>query len=335
MYPYDDIQETSLFVFPDSICADPSSTDQDFLPSSLLNIVFPPDLLGFNHEGMLFHDELHQGGSVQEMVIPEGVCGAKKRRLSSGGSSRLREQIRVNRRCKKDRHSKITTANGCSRGRRMRLSLNVAKEFFELQDMLGHDKASKTVKWLLEKSENAINEETQKRVFGMKGSPCPSTSVVSAIDELQPDASRKGKTRGGTHKLGASHASTRKLREKARERARKRTLQKKGLLLVSGFTDNYGSRVDNCPQGTNAGAAFPSLSCEKSAAAGNKFLNLSTSYAARGLEVEDIVNYSKQQPDSFEGGTNTELINDHSFFISNNWNPYTIFNLHNNSGTPL
>ncbi|KAE8652537.1 hypothetical protein Csa_014315 [Cucumis sativus] len=49
---------------------------------------------------------------------------------------------------KKDRHSKITTAKGV-RDRRMRLSLPVAKQFFGLQDMLGVDKGSKTVEWLL------------------------------------------------------------------------------------------------------------------------------------------------------------------------------------------
>jgi hypothetical protein len=46
-----------------------------------------------------------------------------------------------------DRHSKIRTAQGV-RDRRMRLSLDVARDFFALQDRLGFDKASKTVDWL-------------------------------------------------------------------------------------------------------------------------------------------------------------------------------------------
>ncbi|VFQ85492.1 unnamed protein product [Cuscuta campestris] len=58
---------------------------------------------------------------------------------------------------KKDRHSKICTAQGV-RDRRMRLSLHVARRFFDLQDMLGFDKASKTIEWLLSKSECAIKE---------------------------------------------------------------------------------------------------------------------------------------------------------------------------------
>ncbi|CAH2053378.1 unnamed protein product [Thlaspi arvense] len=54
-----------------------------------------------------------------------------------------------------DRHSKIKTAKG-TRDRRMRLSLDVAKELFGLQDMLGFDKASKTVEWLLTQAKPEI-----------------------------------------------------------------------------------------------------------------------------------------------------------------------------------
>ncbi|XP_065853161.1 transcription factor TCP12 [Euphorbia lathyris] len=60
---------------------------------------------------------------------------------------------------KKDRHSKIYTAHG-PRDRRMRLSLQIARKFFDLQDMLGFDKASKTIDWLFSKSKSAIKEVT-------------------------------------------------------------------------------------------------------------------------------------------------------------------------------
>ncbi|CAA7053076.1 unnamed protein product [Microthlaspi erraticum] len=56
-----------------------------------------------------------------------------------------------------DRHSKIKTAKG-TRDRRMRLSLDVAKELFGLQDMLGFDKASKTVEWLLTQAKPEITK---------------------------------------------------------------------------------------------------------------------------------------------------------------------------------
>ncbi|CAM0944332.1 unnamed protein product [Alopecurus aequalis] len=55
-----------------------------------------------------------------------------------------------------DRHSKICTAQGV-RDRRMRLSVGVARDFFALQDLLGFDKASKTVDWLLTQSKPAIS----------------------------------------------------------------------------------------------------------------------------------------------------------------------------------
>ncbi|KAG0485276.1 hypothetical protein HPP92_009355 [Vanilla planifolia] len=58
---------------------------------------------------------------------------------------------------RKDRHSKICTAQG-PRDRRMRLSLDVARKFFDLQDLLGFDKASKTIQWLLKMSKAAIKE---------------------------------------------------------------------------------------------------------------------------------------------------------------------------------
>ncbi|GJU86587.1 cycloidea-like protein [Tanacetum coccineum] len=58
---------------------------------------------------------------------------------------------------KKDGHSKIYTARG-PRDRRVRLSIGIAEKFFSLQDLLGFDKASKTLDWLLTKSLNAIKD---------------------------------------------------------------------------------------------------------------------------------------------------------------------------------
>ncbi|MBA0675131.1 hypothetical protein Goari_016691 [Gossypium aridum] len=75
----------------------------------------------------------------------------------------------VNKAVKKDRHSKICTAQGV-RDRRVRLSIEIAREFFDLQDMLGFDKASKTVEWLLRKSNNAIRELVKMK---RHGNGCP------------------------------------------------------------------------------------------------------------------------------------------------------------------
>lgn len=61
---------------------------------------------------------------------------------------------------KKDKQSKIHTAQGL-RDRRMRLSVHTARKFFDLNDMLGFDKASKTIEWLFSKSHKAIQEVTE------------------------------------------------------------------------------------------------------------------------------------------------------------------------------
>ncbi|XP_057734881.1 transcription factor DICHOTOMA-like [Arachis stenosperma] len=58
---------------------------------------------------------------------------------------------------KKDRHSKIYTAQEL-RDRRVRLSIEIARKFFDFQDMLGFDKANNMLDWLFTKSKKAIKE---------------------------------------------------------------------------------------------------------------------------------------------------------------------------------
>ncbi|KAF8657675.1 hypothetical protein HU200_059830 [Digitaria exilis] len=79
---------------------------------------------------------------------------------SSGGGQAGHARARK-RPFRTDRHSKIRTAQGV-RDRRMRLSLDVARDFFALQDRLGFDKASKTVDWLLTQSKPAIDRLTDE-----------------------------------------------------------------------------------------------------------------------------------------------------------------------------
>ncbi|XP_010528459.1 PREDICTED: transcription factor TCP1 isoform X2 [Tarenaya hassleriana] len=83
--------------------------------------------------------------------------------LVNGGCSDRVEALRgIKKPEKKDRHSKIHTAQGL-RDRRVRLSIGIARQFFDLQDMLGFDKASKTLDWLLKKSRKAIRKVTQAK----------------------------------------------------------------------------------------------------------------------------------------------------------------------------
>jgi hypothetical protein len=94
-----------------------------------------------------------------------------------------------------DRHSKIRTAQGV-RDRRMRLSLDVARDFFALQDRLGFDKASKTVDWLLTQSKPAIDRLTEpSQRSGGGDAPCLSSPTSEA-----PDGS--GKRGGVAEKAG-------------------------------------------------------------------------------------------------------------------------------------
>ncbi|EPS73030.1 cycloidea-like 3a protein, partial [Genlisea aurea] len=83
---------------------------------------------------------------------------------------------------KKDRHSKIRTAQGV-RDRRMRLSLSAARKFFDLQDMLGYDKASKTIEWLFSKSKRAIEEVMMMTSKNPKSESECEDDDVSGVEE--------------------------------------------------------------------------------------------------------------------------------------------------------
>lgn len=132
---------------------------------------------------------------------------------------------------KKDRHSKICTAQGI-RDRRMRLSLQVARKFFDLQDMLGYDKASKTIEWLFNKSKKAI-KELANMSDAKSESFVSECEVVSGIEEssnieikeglVLPEHGQKGEQK--LRKI-ACKPNTRESREKARARARCRTEEK-------------------------------------------------------------------------------------------------------------
>ncbi|KAL6973543.1 transcription factor [Sarracenia purpurea var. burkii] len=154
------------------------------------------------------------------------------------------DQIPRKRSSKKDRHSKIDTAHG-PRDRRMRLSLDVAPQFFGLQDLLGFDKASKTVGWLLNKSKSAIKELNRGlRVPRMSNSSFSGSEdeAMSGIDEPAGDGTQSARTDKGKPRPSSSSSSVvkekkiraprkpafnpavaKESREKARARARERT----------------------------------------------------------------------------------------------------------------
>ncbi|PWA72752.1 Transcription factor, TCP [Artemisia annua] len=118
----------------------------------------------FMHVPSPFFNEMNNEGHVTATTTttigsqnnPLKLCNTTKEPLASKLKG-VRKKRSVG---KKDRHSKIHTAQGL-RDRRMRLSVHTARKFFDLNDMLGFDKASKTIEWLFNKSKKAIDEVTE------------------------------------------------------------------------------------------------------------------------------------------------------------------------------
>ncbi|CAH2066238.1 unnamed protein product [Thlaspi arvense] len=132
---------------------------------------------------------------------------------------------------KRDRHSKICTAQG-PRDRRMRLSLQIARKFFDLQDMLGFDKASKTIEWLISKSKASIKQV--KESVAASGGEEGGEFVHLQVGEKAKDETLKVSKRT---KMVESSCKKKESREKARERARERTMTKMKMKL-SGLIDS-------------------------------------------------------------------------------------------------
>ncbi|CAA7401454.1 unnamed protein product [Spirodela intermedia] len=163
-------------------------------------------------------------------------CGGKKGTVKGPmkalGTGRRRPQ-------RKDRHSKIFTARG-PRDRRMRLSLDVARKFFDLQDMLGFDKASKTVDWLLTNATSSIKElvscSPPPHAAGKSESSTSECEVISTSTPLLPVAAVENITLQPAKvvplrrsRKGATHPMlSRESRVLARARARERTREKLG-----------------------------------------------------------------------------------------------------------
>ncbi|CAA2954519.1 Hypothetical predicted protein [Olea europaea subsp. europaea] len=123
---------------------------------------------------------------------------------------------------KKDRHSKIITAQG-PRDRRMRLSICIARKFFDLQEMLGFDKPSQTLDWLLTNSKIAI-EDLQVKINngeGEVGSAANSEDAENG-ESLRMDSKRKSLMDDKQAAINLARESRAKARARARERTREK-----------------------------------------------------------------------------------------------------------------
>ncbi|PSS08311.1 Transcription factor like [Actinidia chinensis var. chinensis] len=210
-----------------------ANSKQDYhppIPPPLSSIsYFPsPPYMPYEDDDLVFlHDLFHSKTTSETTNLPDD--SNKKCQTPIERIQRKRSHS------KKDRHSKINTAQG-PRDRRMRLSLDVAREFFSLQDMLGFDKASKTVEWLLNMSKSSIKELTRGANSSSSTSEC---EVVSGIDEsLVVRTSTKAKNTKSSAKekkprelkrKSAFNPTAKDSRDKARARARERTSEKKKI----------------------------------------------------------------------------------------------------------
>ncbi|GAU19051.1 hypothetical protein TSUD_193880 [Trifolium subterraneum] len=245
---------------------------------------------------------------------------------------------------KRDRHSKIKTAKGL-RDRRMRLSLEVAKRFFGLQDMLGFEKASKTVDWLLNQSKLEIKHLAREKNLHFPTKSASSTSEctegVSSLDNEdenleEPEQKQetvvmmKKRSRNRTNKVSRKSAFNSIGREKARERARERTKEKliKARARTS-LVDESKSSSKQCNDeggGTKTNLIWnPFESVEESGGCTHQRQSVNhPSFDHVKLinegEVERSCQKAKEQ-DSDE--------DDDSLFIMSKWSPPLIINLNN------
>ncbi|KAK6925217.1 Transcription factor TCP subgroup [Dillenia turbinata] len=249
------------------------------------------------------------------------------------------EKIPRKRSCNRDRHSKIDTAKG-PRDRRMRLSLEIARPFFHLQDLLGFDKASKTVDWLLRQSEHAIKllyrslpQFKEGCSFGAKSSSSASEcEVVSGTDEtantngghmmqgVKPSKEkdqvrvRKAKKVRQLRKIALFHPLARESRTKARARARERTKAK---------MDNY--QKANIHQSKQNELSIFGSCCPFEATEDQESASLSNTTTNTNNNMKPIVQGDNQQFGSIKNADVEHDHHDYSYFITENWSPPSNF----------
>ncbi|XP_027333308.1 transcription factor DICHOTOMA-like [Abrus precatorius] len=306
-------------------------------PLSFFHFPSPPfedtEIFLQHHHDFLLHQTLSHDPEPQPFITVEG-------------SIRSAEQIPRRKHGKKDRHSKINTARGL-RDRRMRLSLEVAKRFFGLQDMLGFDKASKTVEWLLNQAKVEINQlerENNKNKKKNHHTCCSSAGAksaastseceegVSSLDEVVvsgnqepqevvPKVVKRKKIKHS--RKSAFHPLAKECRKKARERARERTKEKmrnRGLV-----DDSKQCREDINHDLTQLGSWNPFGTGEQ---CGTKSRTVNPSL--------DVLTEAKKgsHPAKEHLGTVDAMAHDDALASLSKWGPSMIFSSLSNSGFP-
>ncbi|KAL4360862.1 hypothetical protein GQ457_04G038930 [Hibiscus cannabinus] len=252
-------------------------------------------------DGEFFHQKaMATDNSVSETVINVPGCGN-----NITTDHRLQQMPRKG--SKKDRHSKINTANGL-RDRRMRLSLDVARDFFGLQDMLGYDKASRTVEWLLIQAKPEIRKLMINNCFSFAASKSSSSTseaevVSGSISQGKPSKKEK---KGRRQRKTCFRPLARDLRDKARERARART-KAKSMLSPRSCNETRDHELNKFPSGSSFETGKKS-----------------------GVQVHNKNNPFSHQPNN--SNVHGDHMIDESLAIMNKWSPSSIFNCLQNTG---
>lgn len=286
-------------------------------------------ILSATNQGIVATNDISVTGNTEN---PSQIDVNLKEYMCAGGSSN--QPVAKKKMGKKDRHSKINTAHG-PRDRRMRLSLDVARKFFGLQDMLRFDKASKTVEWLLKQSKVAIKEligefpqtKTGSGIFTALTSDC---EIVPGIDEysvpetvsnktVSPSTAHSKNKRIRRVRKPTFYPFAKESRKKARERARERTKdKKKQQQLDNQQSSNLMTWITNGIGKELVGSSHKTISCNTPPSPD---------------EVEKMQNASQQQMRS-QRINGEESINDSDpdfFVIAGNWSPSALFNYQHNS----
>ncbi|XP_076890180.1 transcription factor DICHOTOMA-like [Bidens hawaiensis] len=157
---------------------------------------------------------------------------------------------------KKYSRRKIETAQGPRDGR-VRMSMDVGRKFFCLQDLLGFDKASKTLDWLFTKSGAAIKELLQEiKHCSSLGDDCQVFEEI-LMTRSSDEEERQNKKQ--------KHKSVKSSRAEARQRARDRTKEKlltKKQVINSSVSQNLETPSSFCGNYNGLGTSDQSLSSQ-------------------------------------------------------------------------
>uniref|UniRef100_A0A7N0U1P5 Cycloidea-like protein n=1 Tax=Kalanchoe fedtschenkoi TaxID=63787 RepID=A0A7N0U1P5_KALFE len=236
-----------------------------------------------------FVDGMTVAGEFEEEVTPAQESKKKNRVGSSNDKNKndCRPAKRPNKRIrigKNDRHSKICTAQGF-RDRRMRLSVQIARKFFDLQDALGFDKASKTIEWLFNKSKNAI-KEVMGSTYHSRAMDGPQRSnndkdgrnKLKSVNKQCKSTSKKLKG-NNNNQISQCPQHKKDVRDKARARARERTLEKMRLRVI-----------EDPNQRPFAAAANPhKLTCSEHIGSCSPFEQVDEISGAQSQSVEELI----------------------------------------------